>query len=311
MQTTLATRVEGCERVKDVLQREVSSVESEINRVNQEASEIIMRWIDNQAFSEEERDNITTSDFVQHRFEVISGLKDSLASIRQLVQKSQALQKVKSRLDEVQDLPILVKVSNALGNLTNNIERQESALATLQRDRLEVDVPLVQNLVSQATEGQPLSPPFDELLKRIQKSLDPIKEHSQRLCNSLRKLEDYNCTPASPDELSSMETQYADEQKKLQRTKGVLEEGRESIDIQCTVYKGKPLLVQLEEAFVQEVSYEDLREAEVIAPYSPEQEERVNAIVELLKSAKEDGDALGSQLEETKNLITQERNTIS
>lgn len=311
LQTTLATRVEGCERVKGVLQREVSSVESKIDSINQEASEIITRWIDNQAFSEEERDNITTSNFVQHRFEVISGLKDSLASIRQLVQKSQALQKVKSLLDEVQDLPILVKVSNALGNLTNNIEQRESALATLQRDRLEVDVPLVQNLVSQATEGQPLSPPFDELLKRIQKSLDPIEEHSQELCNSLGKLEGYNCTPASPDELSLMETQYADEQKKLQRTKGVLKEGRESIDIQCTVYKGEPLLIQLEEAFVQEISYEDLLKAQVIAPYSPEQEKRVNMIVDLLKSAKGNGDALKLQLEKAKSLITQERNTIN
>jgi hypothetical protein len=286
LETTLAARLDGCKRVRAVVEAESESLHRETQTLKTQIDEIVKRWIAKCAFAEAERQEITEK-VVMQRWTSLCDLRTWLEEMQTLLRKKARLATVKQEMDEVKDLPDLICLRDGLGTVAEKLRvRADNLIASASlSDEILGEPPLV-------SDGDPLY-----------HNLRAVDDGSSDLIEWLAELKEHGVEPQSSEDLSRTKGNFEDDKAKLESALTALAEQGDGCAVVCKVYRGKRLLVQLAEEFAKKTTAIELQQAVVIAPYSKAQAERVTRLVETLGKATAAANELGKSIQTARTAV--------
>src|SRR5262249_35723160 len=117
LQTSLATRIAGCEGVKDLMEAEAAALGADIDRFKKQLNEIVNGWINRAAFDQAEFGSMPTVEQVEQRFRILTDLVETLGKVNVLKKRLADLQAVASKFASVEALPELILAERTLESL--------------------------------------------------------------------------------------------------------------------------------------------------------------------------------------------------
>ncbi len=295
LETSLATHVDGCKGVQELIGGEASNLETEIQGLNEQLDDIVGDWISAGALAEIERTRIPSAECVETRLGTLTDLGKSLGVMYSLVSRLRDLETIQSQLSKIEKLPELVSAEGSLRDLSTDLGERAISLRRFDMDRLKRDIPTCKQVTN----------------KKLDCVLRGIAKRGRLLASCHQRLREENCLISSFDELGDLQTRLTDEQKKLQGAKKVTEEKREALEIPCKVYLGKPLLIELPEKLTGRLSADELNSAQVVAAYDQTKEALANTVIMLVEYYKRLNDKLHSKIEQARGLASEEQNACS
>jgi len=293
LETSLATQVDGCKGVRELVAGEESGLKTEIQGLRQQLLQIVNDWVSAGALSESERTQIPSVECVETRCTQLTELSEILRFIHKLIGRLRDLAKIATELSNVEELPKLVSAEATLRELTVDLGERAKSLRVFDTDRLKSDMPNSMLVISN---------PLNSELRRIAK-------RGRLLASCHQRLKGQDCLISSFDELGAMEAHLTDQSKKLRAAKRVTEEERQPVQVACMVYLGKPVLVELPGKLTAQLSAEELASAQVIAPYDQAKDATANRISKLIGYYKKVNDKLHLNIEQARGLASEEQDS--